>query len=311
VTPPEIADGETVSLDKTALAGGRPRNHEYRPLLRGDVSGPADNAVIEVPLPLAGVEDPDTVRVLHVDDEPEIGALLAQYLERLDDSFEVLVESTVPGALDALEREDVDCVVSDYEMPTTDGLEFLEMVRDRCPDLPFILYTGKGSEEVASEAIAAGVTDYMRKGTGTDTYEVLANRIRNAVEQYRVQRQFWNALSWYQRLVEQEITGVFILQGLEFVYVNRTLAETFGHSQSGLIGSSPLALVTDADHDEVMETLLEHTEGNADTFTCEFTGEYDDGSTVDVAVHCGAVEYDGDPAWIGVLDDVSERTDCR
>ncbi len=70
-------------------------------------------------------------------------------------------------------------------MPGIDGLEFLQAVRERYPDLPFILFTGEGSETVASDAIAAGVTDYLQKGSGTEQYELLANRIRNAVRARR------------------------------------------------------------------------------------------------------------------------------
>lgn len=50
-------------------------------------------------------------------------------------------------------------------MPTANGLEFLESVRDRYPAIPFILYTGKGSEEIASDAISAGITDYVHKAS--------------------------------------------------------------------------------------------------------------------------------------------------
>ncbi|MFB6149445.1 MAG: PAS domain S-box protein, partial [Halobacteriales archaeon] len=55
-------------------------------------------------------------------------------------------------------------------------------------DLPFLLFTGKGSEEVASDAITAGATDYLQKGSGTEQYELLANRVVNAVDQYRSKR---------------------------------------------------------------------------------------------------------------------------
>lgn len=65
-------------------------------------------------------------------------------------------------------------------MPGMNGIEFLESVRAIDEDLPFILFTGKGSEEVASEAISAGVTDYLQKQSGTDQYTILANRITNA-----------------------------------------------------------------------------------------------------------------------------------
>jgi DNA-binding NtrC family response regulator len=60
-------------------------------------------------------------------------------------------------------------------------LEFLDRLRQHRSELPFILFTGKGNEEIASEAITAGVTDYLQKETGTDQYRVLANRIHNSV----------------------------------------------------------------------------------------------------------------------------------
>jgi DNA-binding NtrC family response regulator len=72
-------------------------------------------------------------------------------------------------------------IISDYDMPGMDGLEFLRTVRETRPDLPFILFTGKGSEAVASEAIAADVTHYFQKRSGPEQYELLANRIENAV----------------------------------------------------------------------------------------------------------------------------------
>jgi PAS domain S-box-containing protein len=130
----------------------------------------------------------DHIRVLHVDDEPGFVDLTAEFLQRADARIEVVSETTAADALDRLETSAVDAIVSDYDMPATNGLELLDAVRDSHPDLPFILYTGKGSEEVASEAVSAGVTDYMQKERGTDQYAVLANRIANSVDQYRSQR---------------------------------------------------------------------------------------------------------------------------
>ncbi len=72
-------------------------------------------------------------------------------------------------------------------MPGQSGLDFLTTIRETHPRVPFILYTGKGSEDVASEAISAGVTDYLQKETGTSQYTILANRIKNAVANYNAQ----------------------------------------------------------------------------------------------------------------------------
>ena len=125
------------------------------------------------------------IRILHVDDEPSITDLTATFLEREDDQFSVETATSADEGLQHLGDRPPDCIVSDYNMPGMDGLEFLQAVRDDYPDLPFILFTGKGSEEVASDAISADVTDYLQKKSGTEQYKLLANRIRNAVDARR------------------------------------------------------------------------------------------------------------------------------
>ena len=124
----------------------------------------------------------ESIRVLHVDDEPSFAEMVSAFLERGDDRFDVETATGAAEAESRLSESTFDCVVSDYDMPDTDGIEFLERVRETHPDLPFILFTGKGSEAVASDAISAGVTEYLQKQSGTEQYELLAHRIKNAVE---------------------------------------------------------------------------------------------------------------------------------
>ncbi|MDS0284573.1 hybrid sensor histidine kinase/response regulator [Haloarcula onubensis] len=129
------------------------------------------------------------IRVLHVDDDPEFRDLTAELLERENDRFDVRTAAGPTEGRTQLESGEFDCVVSDFDMPGESGIAFLETVRGDYPDLPFILFTGKGSEEVASEAISAGVTDYLQKTIGAEQYELLANRIATAVDQYRTARE--------------------------------------------------------------------------------------------------------------------------
>lgn len=125
------------------------------------------------------------IRVLNVDDEREFRDLTETFLEREDDRLDVESAANADDALDRISNDPPDCIISDYNMPSLNGLELLKSVREEYPELPFILYTGKGSEAVADEAISAGVTDYLQKQSGSDQYELLANRIRNAVEARR------------------------------------------------------------------------------------------------------------------------------
>jgi len=122
--------------------------------------------------------------ILHVDDDESLGELVKTYLER-DDSLDCTVTTvTSPDEALARLRDDdvnVDCVVSDYRMPETDGIEFLYAVRETHPDLPFLLFSGEETGDVAAEIVRAGVTDYLQKGYGTDQYTMLVRRVEHAV----------------------------------------------------------------------------------------------------------------------------------
>ncbi len=126
-------------------------------------------------------------RVLHIDDDQAIGELLETYLEEAVDreEFSVTAVHSVAEARDVLEQQTVDCIVCDQQMPETTGIEFLREIRTTDPNMPFILFTNKGSAGMVEEAIVAGATDYVRKGSDHEQYEVLANRIANAVKQER------------------------------------------------------------------------------------------------------------------------------
>jgi PAS domain S-box-containing protein len=300
---------KVVKLSSGAISGSRRAATQHTPLLRTESAERRDEMRTEVPIPLAKVEQSQECTVLHVDDDPQVGELVEVYLERINDDFDVVTKTSAVAALDFLRTEQVDCIVSDYDMPNTDGLEFLELVREQHQDIPFILFTGKGSEEIASEAIASGVTDYMQKGGRSDTYDVLANRIENAVEQHRTEQRFWNALSWYQRLVEQELAGVCIIQDETFVYVNQKLADIFGYDQRELIDESPAILTLEGDESRFPGALRTAESDELDTFHSEFAGQQADGETRTIEVSGGSIEYDGEPAWIGVLRDAESNID--
>lgn len=130
---------------------------------------------------------PTRIHVLCVDDELDSADLTALCLERIDERFVVETAMSVEAGYEHLEENDVDCVVSDYKMPDVDGLTFFELVRGEHPQLPFILFTGRGSSVVADDALSRGVTEYLEKDTES-RYEVLANQIKSAVKKYRHSR---------------------------------------------------------------------------------------------------------------------------
>lgn len=175
------------------------------------------------------------IKVLHVDDEPQFLELVRRYFESLDGGLTVKGVTNPDRALKILEEGGVDCILSDYKLSSMDGLKLFKRVRKRHEHLPFILLTGKGSEEIASEAISMGVTDYIRKASSMENYELLANRIRNAVSRAESKRQREQTL--------ERISHGFVAFDKEcrFTYVNDRAAEVIGgpvgKSKEELIGS--------------------------------------------------------------------------
>ena len=147
-------------------------------------------------------------RVLLVDDDPSLADLMASQLGDLRDTLSIRVETDPNDALEAVETGDIDCVVSDHHMPQMTGLELLRYVREMDADLPFILFTARGSEEIASEAVSEGVTDYFRKRRGADQWRVLANRIENVAARYRAEEAVQRRESALRRLARTVIDSV-------------------------------------------------------------------------------------------------------
>jgi CheY-like chemotaxis protein len=123
-----------------------------------------------------------TVQVLFVDDDAHDLEMAETMILEEEPSLSIESEQSPKAGLTKLEETDgIHCVVSDYDMPGTDGIEFLRQVRANYPNLPFILFTGQGGEDVAKQALLSDVTDYVEKGIGSKQYEILADRIRQAI----------------------------------------------------------------------------------------------------------------------------------
>ena len=130
-------------------------------------------------------DDKSSIGVLLVDDDDDGRDLTEVFLTEQSDRFSITGVSSASTALNFLADErraaGIDCVVSDYKMPQMDGISFLQAIRGKTQTLPFILYTGQGSERVAKQAILDDATDYVEKDVGPEQYKILAERIEKAV----------------------------------------------------------------------------------------------------------------------------------
>ncbi len=130
---------------------------------------------------------PRVYTVLYVDDEPSLLEIGKLFLEQ-GGQFTVDTVPSAPEALDLLTAKAYDAIISDYQMPEMNGIEFLKRVRTSGNTVPFILFTGRGREEVVIQALNEGADFYLQKGgEPVSQFTELSHQIRQAVQQRRAE----------------------------------------------------------------------------------------------------------------------------
>lgn len=120
------------------------------------------------------------MRILFVDDEPDLLELGQLYLKRERKGLKIETATSAIEGLEMLQNGSgsVDAIISDYDMPEMNGLEFYEALKENGRDIPFIVFTGSGRDDLDKEAKAAGVDGYLRKGGNPrERFSELAERV--------------------------------------------------------------------------------------------------------------------------------------
>ncbi len=127
------------------------------------------------------------ISVLYVDDEPDLLDITKLFLEKTRE-FIVFTSQTVDEGFQILREYQIDVIVSDYQMPEKNGIEFLKEFRSIPDKRPFILFTGRGREEIVIEAINSGADFYLQKGGDVRAqFAELALKIRQGAGRYQAE----------------------------------------------------------------------------------------------------------------------------
>lgn len=252
------------------------------------------------------VYNAESISVLCVDDEPGFADLTATFLERFDEQFTTSTAESAKEGLDYLSEHHVDCIVSDHDMPGMDGLAFLEAIRPTNPDLPFILFTGRGSEEIASDAISAGVSDYMQKESGNEQYAVLGQRIRNIVSKYRSRSRKREVEARAETILEASPDAILVSVGSAFVYANHAACDLYEVSEkAALLGRQVGEFIHPDYRDDVDRQLQQVETGEKPADHIPRTLLTLAGKKVPVEVTARHVVWDGDPGVVAIVRDLS------
>lgn len=195
------------------------------------------------------------ISVLYVDDEEVLLTVSRHYFKRYPD-ISLTTTSSVNMALQILEAFSFDVIISDYQMPGTNGIEFLKILQEQGYTIPFILFTGKGREEVVIEAINHGATYYIQKGGNPKAqFAELEHKIREASRRRWAEESLKETEMRYRTIFEHSGTAIMTLEeDLMIASVNAEFVRLTGYLPDEIVGVQRWTdIVASEDVDGLME----------------------------------------------------------
>ncbi len=168
--------------------------------------------------------------ILLADDEPGLLELGKVFLERTGD-LTVITALGAEEGMEILRTTKIDGIISDYQMPGIDGIAFLQKVRIRYPDMPFMMYTGKGQEDVVILALRNGCDYYLPKGDDPKgEFAELALQVRRMVKNKNLERDLNESEERY-RLIIENFTGIILQRHADnrIIYANGAVESITGY----------------------------------------------------------------------------------
>ena len=253
------------------------------------------------------------IKILHVDDEPNFLELTKAILEMKNENFSIDTATSAEEGIELLKRGKYDVVIADYKMPEIDGLEFLQNLRQSGNKIPFIMFTGKGREEVAMEALNKGANHYLQKGVDVESmYGTLAHAIKEEVKKKRAEEALKKSEAKYLDLYENanDIIFTFDLQG-RFTSANKAAYTVFGYQKEDLLKTTLLNVLAPEDANlaqELLQKMVVLKSNLIEQQPWEYKAVRKDGSTLDIEVRARLLRENEQIVGVqGIARDITER----
>ncbi|MFW9994131.1 MAG: PAS domain S-box protein [Candidatus Odinarchaeota archaeon] len=218
---------------------------------------------------------PERIKVLYVDDESDFLLLVTNYIEKINKQLEITSISDSSQALKLVKTSKgaFDVIVSDYQMPGLNGLELLEEIRKHDNDIPFIILTGKGREEVVIRALNIGADYYLQKAS---ELRVLITELNNFImkgaerkflkeKHEETAEELRNSYELYNNILESITDGILALdKDFNYTHWNSTMERLYKTPKEVLLGKGPpwkfFPHIVEEGKDNMMKMAME---GNA------------------------------------------------
>ncbi|MGD0645334.1 MAG: PAS domain S-box protein, partial [Candidatus Bathyarchaeia archaeon] len=265
----------------------------------------------QIELNLASETKEKHLRILHVDDDTSFSEVSKQILS-LESNFEVDTAESVEEAYKKMKTTSYDAIVSDYEMPIKNGLDFLTELRKQKTEIPFILLTGKGREEIAIKALNLGADGYVNKqGKPETVYGELTYYIHQSVEK----KQAKTALNYSEKQLEAVVMNAPIgiaaspTASKLFENTNAAFCKILGYTQGELRKLTFREITHPEDLPESVTKVEDLKAGKIPNFSLEKRYIRKDGSIIYGKINASTLrDKDGKIAlFIIELEDITQR----
>ena len=242
----------------------------------------------------------ETLHILHVDDDASLLQLSKMILEG-ENKFQIDTVTSVDEAFNKLDNQTYDAIISDYDMPLKNGLDFLKELREQKNSIAFIIFTGRGREEIAVKALNLGADRYINKSGAPDAvYCELADAIKKTVERKKAKTLLVESEAKYRTLVEESLQGIMVAQGLSprIVFANSAMGKMLGYAAREFMLLSPqevLALVYSEDRQMFFNRFKDRLMGKERESTYDFRAVKKDGSITWLQASSNRIQYKGEP----------------
>lgn len=244
-------------------------------------------------------------RILHIDDD-------VNFLELFRIVFQDLFIITSLGsgaeAMELISTEEFDAVITDYDMPVMGGLELLCRIKALKPDLPVILETGQGNEEVAREAFIQGASDYFTKDYfGFAHKEKFYNSVSRAIEIKKAKEEKVSTEKKYRHLYDRASEGIFIARMNRIILANPAFQKITGYNEETLRTINFSDIIHPDDAHFVLDRHIRRFSGEKVQEEYDFRIITADKKVRWLRINASAIEWDNEIVTLNFTGDITER----
>ncbi|MEW6514659.1 MAG: EAL domain-containing protein [Pseudomonadota bacterium] len=253
----------------------------------------------------------DPIRVLHIEDEAVFRQLVRGALSDTETSFDITSISTWDEFEKELAGEGWDCVLSDMHLVGFTGIDILKWLIERYPDLPVVILTGTGNEELAVEAMKLGAADYILKTPNfMASLPYTLQGVVKSAHDARISRRAELDLHLAAKVFEASGEGIVITDAEQTILaVNPYFCEVTGYTPEEVIGRKP-SLLKSGQHDPLFYADMWASIKDTGSWRGEITNRRKDGTFYNEWLSIAAVRNPESGAishYIGHFSDVAER----